>query len=459
MATASGGYTDTLCGHCSTKFKLTEENATCAFCKRAFHLHCVSGTTGTEDMIKFCKKPNASIFQGCPVYRAGIKQNKETIYNENQFAEKLKIILDEKVSNKIQKITDEHITQKGPIMYQMNLIRGYKNEIKDLQSFKEQAVVALEAAEINKLKIIEFQKEIENLKIAHGNPAKRARTSNDNFEPIPNNASLIKDLEPVFEKITSDITKTILTTIKNTFTLQTTDQDQNRQRTNDNQRTRSVSKNRLNSQKLNVNFDFNNSTNKTFAVIVAEKADKAATIRTLIMPEKESVKNQFLKDNLCAEINIIKINNKSKNLMTVKCATSDDAINLEQKIKEKYRGHIQVNKVYVKLPQIKITNLPMDLSDQNIMEMLKEQNYWPTNANLNLIRSYNIKLNSREYKNLIITCDITTQKEFIERGTAIVGFQERRCFENVTTIQCLHYYRFGHMQADCTDGCTKEFAS
>lgn len=252
--------------------------------------------------------------------------------------------------------------------------------------FKEQAIVAIKAAEINKLKIIDFQKEIENLKIAHGNPAKRPRTSNSDFEPIIDHSGLIKELEPIFKRITTDITKTIMASIKIGFNLQTTRPIQPRLITNNNQRTQSTSKNRIKNQNLKVNFDTNQTTNKTFAEIVAEKADKAAAIRPLIMPNNDTVKNQFLKDNLCAEINIVKINNKSKNMMTVKCATSDDASNLERKSIDKYRGHIQVNKVGIKQPQIKITNIPTDLSDQNILEMLCEQNHWLNNASLTLVR-------------------------------------------------------------------------
>lgn len=93
-----------------------------------------------------------------------MKRNKEAIYNENQISNKINEILEEKVSNKIQQITDEHKIQEETIAVQSYLIRNYKCEISELRQFKE-------LAEVNKLKIAEFQKEIENLKISHGNPA------------------------------------------------------------------------------------------------------------------------------------------------------------------------------------------------------------------------------------------------------------------------------------------------
>lgn len=69
-------------------------------------------------------------------------------------------------------------------------------------------------AEINKLKITEFKRENENLKIAHGNPAKRPR-SDDLVYPSPSShANLVKKLEPLFKKITNEITRNILETIK-----------------------------------------------------------------------------------------------------------------------------------------------------------------------------------------------------------------------------------------------------
>lgn len=213
MASSSGGP-EPLCGHCSTKFKIIEDSISCSFCKRMFHYHCVTGAAVSEDMIKFSNKTNTSIFWGCDICRAGIKRNKEPIYNENQVAEKLKSILDEKVSNKIQKIVNEHQIQKDTIQIQLNLIRGYKDDIKALIEYKEQVVAALDAAEINKMKINELQKEIENIKISHGNPAKRPRSAITEPASPNKHTDIIKELQPLFKKITVDITKNILETLR-----------------------------------------------------------------------------------------------------------------------------------------------------------------------------------------------------------------------------------------------------
>lgn len=81
--------------------------------------------------------------------------------------------------------------------------------------------------------------------------------------------------------------------------------------------------------------------------------------------------------------------------------------------------------------------------------MLSEQNQWLNGKVLVLNRSYTINLQNREYKNIILECDIDTQKEFVKRQVIIVGFQERRCFECVNTMQCLNCFRYGHLQSDC----------
>lgn len=188
---------------------------------------------------------------------------------------------------------------------------------------------------------------------------------------------------------------------------------------------------------------------KTFAEFVNDKREKAATIRTLVIPQDDALKNQFLKDAICADVNITKINNKTNNVITIKCTTESDAINLEQQITSKYRGHIKVNKVELKNPMIEITNLPSDLADDEILALLIKQNHWLISKTIKINRSYIIKLNNWEYKKLIIECDVVTQKQFIERQVVIVGFQERRCFEMFNTIQCLKCYRYGHIQTDC----------
>lgn len=111
MVSTSGGP-EPFCGHCSTKFKVTEENISCSFGKKKLSLSLCNGAAASEDIIRFSKKPNPSIFWGCDICRAGIKRNKEPIYNENQVADKLKNILEEKVNNKIQKVVHEHQIQK-----------------------------------------------------------------------------------------------------------------------------------------------------------------------------------------------------------------------------------------------------------------------------------------------------------------------------------------------------------
>lgn len=69
-------------------------------------------------------------------------------------------------------------------------------------------------SEINKLKIEEFQKEIETLKISHGNPAKRPRSNETEVIQLYNQNSLLRDIEPILKKITSNITKTIIQQLK-----------------------------------------------------------------------------------------------------------------------------------------------------------------------------------------------------------------------------------------------------
>lgn len=188
---------------------------------------------------------------------------------------------------------------------------------------------------------------------------------------------------------------------------------------------------------------------KTFAAVAADKSNKAETIRTIIIPADDVIKNQFLKDNVCAHLNITKINKKTQNVMTVKCATSDDASLLEGKITQKYRGVAKVNKVTINGPQIKITNLPTDIDDSELISMMIEQNHWISNEEITLHRSYIIDLNHRKYTNLIINCSLEAQQAILDHEVIIIGFQERRCFENVSTIQRLKCFSYGHMLPEC----------
>lgn len=79
--------------------------------------------------------------------------------------------------------------------------------------------------------------------------------------------------------------------------------------------------------------------------------------------------------------------------------------------KRKYDKAMQITNVAPVKPQVKITRLYTDVTSANdIVLQLKDQNYWLAPANFEAARVYDVETSNGTYKNVIINCDIPTQK-------------------------------------------------
>lgn len=121
------------------------------------------------------------------------------------------------------------------------------------------------------------------------------------------------------------------------------------------------------------------------------------------------IQERLAKDNICSDIKVLAIKKKGKNFTTVKCANEEEAQKFEQIINRKYKNEVTITKVNTKKPQIKITNINIDMQENTTVELLKEQNYYLENKDISIQRSYIIETEKRKYKNIIINVDLDTQ--------------------------------------------------
>lgn len=63
--------------------------------------------------------------------------------------------------------------------------------------------------------------------------------------------------------------------------------------------------------------------------------------------------------------------------------------------------------------------------------MIKQYNLFLVNAELNLIRTYEIVTILGVYTNLVLSCSLQTQKLILQRGHLLIGLSQCRVFENV----------------------------
>lgn len=198
----------------------------------------------------------------------------------------------------------------------------------------------------------------------------------------------------------------------------------------------------------------------SFAQVVASAKIKTSQIRNIQFNEGQEERCQrILADTGHAlGARILSSKKRGKNFLTIKCASPEDAVALEQQVAAKLNGYATVESVTERRPQIKITNIPVTITSENIIQELCEQNAWiNTNLNPECIDLYEVTAAKRPYKNAIIACDLALHAKFIEKKWVILGFAERRCHEHINILQCRNCHRFGHSAKHCQyqTRCTK----
>lgn len=204
---------------------------------------------------------------------------------------------------------------------------------------------------------------------------------------------------------------------------------------------------------------------KSFAEVVNANKGKMEAIRNIKInveePERINQVNDRLNKLNIKGIQIKSIARKSKDFLTVKCVNAADAVIMEDSLAAAFGDDLLVSSVKSSVPRVKIVDIGLEGSIDNdyLVSILKSQNHWLRNMNFELAEIFKVPGSKREYVNVILQCDIVALKAFLERGSVIVGFAEKRVYEHINILQCFNCQRFGHVAASCKVTSTCRFCA
>lgn len=319
--------------------------------------------------------------------------------------------------------------------------------IKDLQSQIDAFQITHDPSDLQTVKIASLEREVEHLK---SNRRRRTEAEKD-AESLEISTQigkivaeqLAKELKPINDAISKLSSKTsdVIEVVSDQPTASTPAIQQPTARSVSRARTPSVvPKSTVALKKL------------TFAEIIANNAVQRGAIRNIKInnPEDVTTMREIQRDELAKSIKIAKCSTRGPDFITITCADNDEAQKLDEALAIKYQDRINVSEAGQQRLKFKVTNLPEDVDEEQIIEELRQYNYWLNDAEMSIERFYTVNTGKRSYANVIIMTDVKTLKLVLQKGSITYGFRERYVFEVVNTIQCSCCWQFGHTASGCT---------
>lgn len=192
-------------------------------------------------------------------------------------------------------------------------------------------------------------------------------------------------------------------------------------------------------------------TKLTFAeVLNNNNEDRGRFVNVRVQdPEDVDTIKSIQAEQITKTIKINNVRSKSPNYLTVECQNETDALSLKASLNNKYADKVSIETSRPTTPLVKITNLPASIDENTILEEIIEYNYWLENTDIAIDRIYKINTGKRIYCNVIMKCDLTTQKSIIQKGAVMYGLKERFAFEYINLMQCARCQSFGHAANAC----------
>lgn len=445
-ATTAGRKGDWLCPHCSTYRDNQKANSiTCIGCSRHYHLHCVTIPAGIDP--KHCKDRHSCLAFICQSCKAHKRTMSTIVTHENLrdiVAEQLQLKLAEANENLVQ----EHNKLKQDFSAVVHREAQNSRQIAAFANEREQFFRMNEEFEKVKADFVALQAQHELL-----NQQRLLTNRNDvemeqeflGFGGNANIEALINDRFRRFETAIIERVENIVMRIGG---------NQNEGRPAPMMqaaRGRSASRNgRATSRK------------GTQAVVVSENIRKMSYAQALnnakikpsnvlnveILRDAQAISEDIIQTRQVDAV-IFSSKQKSENFTTIKCTNEEDTDRVQTQLQTKYGNKIRITKVQPRKPSIRITNVPLLSTNEQLIIDMREQNAWIGEQPLIITDSYEITTTKRKYRNITVQCELPLHQKFLEKGIVIIGFVERKVYENIDLLQCKNCHRFGHTKNHC----------
>lgn len=196
---------------------------------------------------------------------------------------------------------------------------------------------------------------------------------------------------------------------------------------------------------------------KTYARIMIDSEDNSKKIRH-INGKGDDAKSRaenlakFMEDEKVKDVKFAQKRSRGDTSITVVMESTDDADALDALITADFANIVEIKKVILRRPMVKIVRIPTTTTDkEEIKAEILTRNDWLTTGNFEVDQVFTIKIGETEYCNCILSCDIETQEKIVQHSNIAYGESMCKAYEQLELLQCTKCSRFGHISINCTN--------
>lgn len=195
---------------------------------------------------------------------------------------------------------------------------------------------------------------------------------------------------------------------------------------------------------------------------MSHKGNPAPVLRptfkeALIMKTKVNKTNVEMRKDIITKLNPklfkeIKVtNSRNDGNIILRSNNYEELAKVTDIINEQFKSEIDISKPRQRLPRLKIKNVSneADLSDDDLMKMIVEQNDAPMRKESNIKLIYKTKPTNKRF-DICFEMDPQTFAAWSTRQWLYVGLERCKCYEDFNIIRCFRCHDFGHRIQFCT---------
>lgn len=132
------------------------------------------------------------------------------------------------------------------------------------------------------------------------------------------------------------------------------------------------------------------------------------------------------------------------------CDNAAETIKVKQIVSEKLGANYEVNLPSIKRPRLRISNIDINIPNDEIINQLKEHNEIIRAFDLKMITVFNKKLRNSSFNEIIIELKGEEYKILIDIGVLKLPWRECKVYAHLHLKRCFKCCGFSHISSSCT---------